>query len=83
LVVIDRGHPRIADQAGVVRDEHCPPVEVNTTALVSTPAARAIAKASQRYVYGDYRMVELLGRRNAHESTAQLAAEIVMRTSTW
>ncbi|MCV7300276.1 alpha/beta hydrolase [Mycobacterium barrassiae] len=83
LVVIDRGHPRVADQAGVVRDNDCPPVEMNTTALVSTAAARAVAKASQRYVYGDYRMVELLGRRNAQESTAQLAAEIVMRTSTW
>ena len=35
------------------------------------------------YVYGDYRIVELLGRRNAQESTAQLAAEIVLRTSTW
>ncbi len=83
LVVIDRGHPRVADQAGVIRDNDCPPVEMNTTALVSTAAARAVAKASQRYVYGDYRMVELLGRRNAQESTAQLAAEIVMRTSTW
>lgn len=83
LVVIDRGHPRIADQSGVIRDEHCPPVEMNTTALVSTPAARAIAKASQRYVYGDYRVVDLLGRRNAHDSTAQLAAEIVLRTSSW
>ena len=56
---------------------------MNTTALVSTPAARAVARASQRYVYGDFRLVELLGRRNAQESTAQLAAEIVMRTSTW
>jgi pimeloyl-ACP methyl ester carboxylesterase len=83
LVVIDRGHPKVADMAGVVRDEHCPPVEINTTALVSTPAARAVAKASQRYVYGDFRLVELLGRRNAQESTAQLAAEIVLRTSTW
>lgn len=83
LVVIDRGHPRIADQAGVIRDGDCPPVEVNTTALVSTAAARAVARASQRYVYGDYRLVDLLGRRNAQESTAQLAAEIVMRTSTW
>jgi pimeloyl-ACP methyl ester carboxylesterase len=83
LVVIDRGHPRVADQSGVVRDEHCPPVEMNTTALVSSPSARNVAKASQRYVYGDYRLVELLGRRNAQESTAQLAAEIVMRTSTW
>ena len=44
LVVIDRGHPRVADQSGVVRDEHCPPVEMNTTALVSTPAARAVAR---------------------------------------
>jgi pimeloyl-ACP methyl ester carboxylesterase len=83
LVVIDRGHPRVADMAGVIRDEHCPPVEMNTTALVSTPAARAVAKASQRYVYGDFRIVELLGRRNAQNSTAQLAAEIVLRASTW
>jgi pimeloyl-ACP methyl ester carboxylesterase len=83
LVVIDRGHPRVADQAGMIRDEDCPPVEINTTALVSTPAAHSVAQASQRYVYGDYRVVDLLGRRNAHESTAQLAAEIVLRTSTW
>lgn len=83
LVVIDRGHPRVPDHDGDVRDAHCPPVEVNTTALVSTPAARTVAKASQRYVYGDYRIVELLGRRNVAESTAQLAAEIVLRTSTW
>jgi hypothetical protein len=68
---------------GVIRDDHCPPVEINTTALVSSPAAHSVAQASQRYVYGDYRVVELLGRRNAHESTAQLAAEIVLRTSTW
>ncbi len=83
LVVVDRGHPRVADHAGVVRDPHCPPVEMNTTALVSTPANRAVAKASQRYVYGDFRLVDMLGRRRAEESTAQLAAEIVMRTSTW
>jgi pimeloyl-ACP methyl ester carboxylesterase len=83
LVVIDRGHPRVPDVAGVVRDEGCPPVEMNTTALVSTSAARAIANASQRYVYGEYRVVDLLGRRNAADSTAQLAAEIVLRTSTW
>ena len=83
LVVIDRGHPRVADLTGAIRDEHCPPVEMNTTALVSTASARAVAKASQRYVYGDFRLVDLLGRRSAQESTAQLAAEIVMRTSTW
>ncbi|BBX36304.1 hypothetical protein MMAG44476_04482 [Mycolicibacterium mageritense DSM 44476 = CIP 104973] len=83
LVVVDRGHPRVADVTGVVRSEDCPPVEMNTTALVSTPAARAVAKASQRFVYGDFRLVEMLGRRNAQDSTAQLAAEIVLRTSNW
>jgi pimeloyl-ACP methyl ester carboxylesterase len=83
LVVIDRGHPRVPDQAGVVRDPHCPPVEMNTTALVSTPTTRALARASQRYVYGDFRLVDMVGRRNAQESTAQVAGEIVLRTSGW
>ncbi|BBX17383.1 alpha/beta hydrolase [Mycolicibacterium duvalii] len=83
LVVVDRGHPRVADHTGAVRDEHCPPVELNTTALVSNSAARAVARASQRFVYGEYRVVDLLGRRQAADSTAQLAAEIVLRTSTW
>ncbi len=82
LVVIDRGHPAVEDQAGVVRDAQCPPVELNTTALVSTPAARAVARASQRYVYGDFRIVDMLARRNIAESTAQLAVEIVMRATT-
>jgi len=83
LVVVDRGHPAAPDQSGTIRDAHCPPVEMNTTALVSTPAARAAARASQRFVYGDFRIVDMLGRRNVAESTAQLAAEIVLRTSTW
>jgi pimeloyl-ACP methyl ester carboxylesterase len=83
LVVVDRGHPRVADVNGVVRDDHCPPVEIGTTVLASTPGGRAVANNSQRYVYADYRTVDLLGRRNAQESTAQLAAEIVLRTSTW
>lgn len=82
LVVIDRGHPRAADRDGAVRDEECPPVEIGTTVLVSSPAARAVARASQRYVYAEYRVVHL-GRRTVQESTAQLAAEIVLRTSTW
>lgn len=82
LVVIDRGHPRVADRDGAVRDGECPPVEIGTTVLVSSPAARAVARASQRYVYAEYRVVNL-GRRTVQESTAQLAVEIVLRTSTW
>ena len=83
LVVIDRGHPRVPNRSGVIRDADCPPVEVNTTALATTRADHAVAVASQRFVYGDYRVVELLRRRNAHEATAQLAGEIVLRASTW
>lgn len=83
LVVVDRGHPKVADVTGVIRAEDCPAVEMNTTALVSSPAARAVAVASQRFVYGDFRLVEMLGIRNAQEATAQFAAEIVLRTSTW
>ena len=83
LVVVDRGHPRVADAAGVIADQDCPPVEVNTTALTSTPARRAVAQASQRYVYGDYRVVDMPARRSAADAAAQLAAEIVLRTSTW
>jgi len=82
LVVIDRGHPRVAGPNDEVLDEHCPPVEIGTTVLVSSPAARAVARASQRFVYAEYRVVDL-GRRSVQESTAQLAAEIVLRTSTW
>lgn len=83
LVAIDRGHPAVADIHGVIRDDRCPPVEISTTVLVSSVAARAVAVASQRLVYAEYRVVDLLGRRNAHESAAQLATEIVLRTSGW
>ncbi|BBB42477.1 hypothetical protein MASB_30430 [Mycobacteroides abscessus subsp. bolletii BD] len=84
LVAIDRGHPRVADRAGLIRDKHCPPVEINTTVLVTSDATRAIARASQRFVYGDYRIVELMGRRSAtRDLTPELAAEVVLRSSSW
>jgi pimeloyl-ACP methyl ester carboxylesterase len=82
LVVIDSGHPRVADRDGLVGDEHCPPVEIGTTMLFGSPAAGAVARASQRFVYAESRVVHL-GRRTVQESTAQLASEIVLRTSTW
>jgi hypothetical protein len=50
---------------------------------VSSPVVREAVRDSQRFVFGDYRVVDLLGRRNAHDSTAQLATEIVLRTSGW
>jgi hypothetical protein len=42
-----------------------------------------MVRSSQRYVYGDFRLVEFASRRNAAESTAQFAAEIVLRSSTY
>ena len=83
LVVLDRGHPRAPDLSGVIRDDRCPAVEINTTVLVSSRATAAVAEASQRFIYGEHRLVVLPGRRTASEFTAQLAMEIVLRASTW
>lgn len=83
LVAIDRAHPKVADAAGVVRNANCPAVEIATTVLASSPTVRDMARDSWRFVFGDYRVVEMLGQRNANESTAQLATEIVLRTSGW
>jgi pimeloyl-ACP methyl ester carboxylesterase len=83
LVVIDSGHPRVPDTSGVIRDQHCPPVHADTTALVSSPAAHAVGRASRRYVHGEFRLVELAGRRKSRHFTAQLTAEIVLRSHSW
>ena len=83
LVVIDRGHPRSPTPAGVIRDEHCPPVEMNTTALVSTPAARAVARPASATCMATSGLSTCSAGATPQESTAQLAAEIVLRTSTW
>jgi len=82
LVVIDRGHPRVANPQGMVPDDDFPPVRVDTTVLVSSPAAREVARRSRRFVHSDCRVVDLV-RAHGEESTAQLAAEIVLRTSAW
>jgi pimeloyl-ACP methyl ester carboxylesterase len=80
LVVIDVGHPRVPDNGGKIPDEHCPAVDVDTTVLVSTRSAQTIAQASRRYVHGEFRLAELAGPRKSRHFTAQLAAEIVLRS---
>jgi len=79
LVVIDSGHPGVADPAGKVCDITCPAVEVDTTALVSTPTTQALARASRRMVNGEFRLVEAAGRRSSRHFMTQLATEIVVR----
>ncbi|WP_233213413.1 alpha/beta hydrolase [Mycobacterium hubeiense] len=80
LVVIDCGHPRAPDIDGVVRDRHCPAVQADATALVSTRAAHAVACESKRYVHGEFRLAELAGPRRSRHFIAQLATEIVVRS---
>ena len=83
LVSVDRGHPRVPDATGIIRDATCPAVEINTTVLVGSRATTAVADATRRYAYGEYRVVAAFGRRSAQDVTAQLAMEIVLRASTW
>lgn len=79
LVVIDRGRPTTPHVTCTMCREHCPPVFTDTTALVSTAAAKSIARASRRYVHGHFRIAELVGRRGSHEFAAQLSTEIILR----
>lgn len=84
LVVADRCHPAIADAQGTVRDASCPPVEVPTTVLIGSSLARASADGSGRFVYTDFRVVELDGVTNIPvDAPAEMTTEIVLRTSPW
>ncbi|WP_179475507.1 alpha/beta hydrolase family protein [Mycolicibacterium vinylchloridicum] len=79
LVAIDRGHPRVPNADGIIRDGDCPAVEVDTTILAEGRSAHAVARASRRHVHADFRLVDLAGPRSSQHFTAQLATEIVMR----
>lgn len=79
LVVIECGHPRVIDTNGVIRDPHCPPVHADTTALVTSRQVDAVARASRRYVHGEYRLTELAGWRGSRYFTIQLTTEILLR----
>lgn len=84
LVVCDRPHPAVADADGVVVSADCPPVELPTTLVIGSSLRRASADGSGRLVYGDYRVVQLDGVENIPAAaSAELATEIVLRTSPW
>ncbi|MEO9221600.1 MAG: alpha/beta hydrolase [Mycobacteriaceae bacterium] len=66
----------------------CPAVEVATTFLWSTEDAalrRRQAQNTGRYVHGDYRFVQIDGVTHwiPEQAAAQLATEIVLRSSPW
>ena len=84
LIVVNRCHPAIADEQGTVRAADCPPVELPTTLVVGSSLGRASADASGRFVYSDFRVVQLDGSVNVvADEPAALATEIVLRTSPW
>ncbi|MGW5573832.1 alpha/beta hydrolase [Nocardia thailandica] len=76
LVVADAGHPAV-DGAAVA------PMELPVTMLVSNRTPRATADASGRYVYGEFRVVPVDVDDIAADADAELATEIVLRTSLW
>ncbi|WP_062992817.1 hypothetical protein [Nocardia anaemiae] len=83
LVVADRGHPAVPAADGTVADPTCRPVEVAATVLVTKNLPRSVADASGRYVYGEFRVVEIDVDNVATEADHELATEIVLRTSLW
>ncbi|MFC8180003.1 MULTISPECIES: alpha/beta fold hydrolase [Nocardiaceae] len=84
LVVCNRTHPAIADENGTVRAADCPAVEIPTTLVVGSSLRAPGADASGRLVYGDFRVVRLDGVDNIPSAaSAELATEIVLRTSPW
>lgn len=83
LVVADRGHPAVPDAGGTVSDADCKAVELPTTVLVTKELPRSVADASGRYVYGEFRVVDLDVDNVATEADQEFATEIVLRTSMW
>lgn len=83
LVVADRGHPAGPDERGAVADADCRPMELPVTMLVTKRTTRAVADGSGRFVYGEFRVVDLDVDDVATEAVHELATEIVLRTSPW
>lgn len=83
LVVADRGHPAAPGVDGSVLDASTGPVEVPTTVLATKNLPRSVAEGSARFVYGEFRVVEVDVADVATEAEHELATEIVLRTSLW
>lgn len=84
LIAVNRCHPAIADEQGVVRAADCPAVEIPTTLVIGSSLGRTPADASGRFAYSDFRVVQLDGVENIPaDASAALATEIALRTSPW
>ncbi|UGT42195.1 alpha/beta hydrolase [Nocardia yamanashiensis] len=83
LIAAGHGHPAAAGADGQVADPGCPPVEIPTTLLATKSLPRAVAEASGRFVYGEFRLVPVDVADVAGEAGHELATEVVLRTSFW
>lgn len=83
MVVADRGHPAITGADGAITDAGSRPMELPVTVLVTKNLPRSVADASGRFVYGEFRVVEIDVDNVATEADHELATEIVLRTSLW
>ncbi|MBH0775258.1 alpha/beta hydrolase [Nocardia bovistercoris] len=83
LVVADRGHPAAPGADGTVADAACRPMELPVTVLVTKHLPRSVADGSGRFVYGEFRVVDVDVDNVATEADHEFATEIVLRTSLW
>lgn len=84
LVVADSAHPGVAGPRGNPQVSSCPAVELPTTVLIGKSTPRSCAEESGRRVFADFRIVELADVDNVPaQAGAEMASEIVLRTSSW
>jgi pimeloyl-ACP methyl ester carboxylesterase len=82
LVAAGRGHPAVPDADGTIADAGCPAVELPTTVIATKQFPRAVAEASARKVFGEFRLTGI-DVTDVTEADQELATEIVLRTGQW
>ncbi|ATL69156.1 alpha/beta hydrolase [Nocardia terpenica] len=83
LVAVGSGHPAAPGPDGTVADPGCPAVEIPTTVVATKRLPRAVADASGRHVYGEFRITTVESAAPATEADHELATEIVLRSGQW
>lgn len=82
LVVAGRAHPAVAVD-GSAADPNCPAVELPTTVIATEDLPRAVAEASARHVYGEFRVTQVDTADIAAKADHEFATEIVLRSGLW
>lgn len=77
LVIAELPHPAVSGT-----DPSCAAIQIPTTFLLNSTQAAEAGPNVGRKVWADYRHVTV-GARSVLDAPAELASEIVLRTSTW